>query len=262
MALLPWTDEYRKLPTRGGTDLQTRRKIRGVGAAERALGNAWSRLSSWDKDRIGSQKNYAALMQQRANRLEQQRLQQQADAEREKGRQSILGNQSPSVLPNSTPTAPEGSVGTLSRPGGEPARTQNPPAGNASQMSVPSSTQPTQTSNRLVEHMGRQYPASIVSNPEARNKYDTAVEERNRKAVQLQNMDRYVKNEVHKEMNPGGELSPQEKLALAVKGGRVTNYDVNPEELQKRRRQRMGIQDPQMPEYTRDGQLVRGWKMS
>lgn len=48
-------------PIRRRQELAARR-IRGVGAAERADGHAWSRLSSWQKEGYGSQRNFRSAM--------------------------------------------------------------------------------------------------------------------------------------------------------------------------------------------------------
>lgn len=51
-----------------GRQFAERRLMRGVGAKERAVGNAWGRLTSWGRERFGNQRNFADAMQAEANR--------------------------------------------------------------------------------------------------------------------------------------------------------------------------------------------------
>lgn len=67
MALRPDTPETRMVPV-AGRQFAERRLIRGVGAKERAVGYAWGRMTSRQKQHYGNQRNFAGRMQQEANR--------------------------------------------------------------------------------------------------------------------------------------------------------------------------------------------------
>ena len=85
MALRPDTPETRMVPV-AGRQFAKRRLIRGVGAKERAVGNAWSRLNSRQRQYYGNQRNFAGRMQEVANRRAIQAEQDREEMLRAKGR--------------------------------------------------------------------------------------------------------------------------------------------------------------------------------
>ena len=66
MALLPSTPPSRVVPV-AGRQFAERRLMRGVGAAERAVGNAWGRMTSRQREYYGNQRNFASGLQGVAN---------------------------------------------------------------------------------------------------------------------------------------------------------------------------------------------------
>ena len=98
MALLPSTQETRMVPV-AGRQFAERRLIRGVGAAERAVGNAWGRLDSRQRGYYGSQRNFAGGLQREATRRASKREEDDDNAQREQGRQDAMGNARPPVAP-------------------------------------------------------------------------------------------------------------------------------------------------------------------
>lgn len=98
MALLPSTQETRMVPV-AGRQFAERRLIRGVGAAERSVGNAWGRLTSRQKEYYGSQRNFAGGLQREATRRASKREEDDDNAQREQGRQDAMGNARPPVAP-------------------------------------------------------------------------------------------------------------------------------------------------------------------
>jgi hypothetical protein len=94
MALLPSTAETRMVPV-AGRQFAERRMIRGVGAAERAVGNAWGRMTSREREYYGSQKNFVGRLQRESNRRASKREEDDDNAQREQGRADALGNAPP-----------------------------------------------------------------------------------------------------------------------------------------------------------------------
>jgi hypothetical protein len=86
MALRPDTPETRMVPV-AGRQFAERRLMRGVGAKERAVGNAWSRLNSRQRQYYGNQRNFAGSMQEVANRRAVQAEQDREEQLRAKGRE-------------------------------------------------------------------------------------------------------------------------------------------------------------------------------
>jgi len=82
-----------------GRQFAQRRLIRGVGAAERAVGNAWGRLTSRQREYYGNQRNFAGGMQRESNRRGDAEEEANAQAEREQGRQDAMGNAPPPAKP-------------------------------------------------------------------------------------------------------------------------------------------------------------------
>ncbi len=91
MALLPSTAETGMVPV-AGRQFAERRLIRGVGAAERAVGNAWGRLTSRQREYYGSQKNFAGGLQREATRRKSKEEKDEDNAQRLQGRADALGN--------------------------------------------------------------------------------------------------------------------------------------------------------------------------
>lgn len=89
MALLPSTQETRMVPV-AGRQFAERRLIRGVGAAERAVGNAWGRLDSRQRGYYGSQRNFAGGLQREATRRASKREEDDDNAQREQGRRDAM----------------------------------------------------------------------------------------------------------------------------------------------------------------------------
>lgn len=94
MALLPSTAESRNVPV-AGRQFAERRLIRGVGAAERAVGNAWGRMTSRQREYYGSQKNFVGGLQRESNRRKSKEEEDEDNAQREQGHQDALGNAPP-----------------------------------------------------------------------------------------------------------------------------------------------------------------------
>lgn len=94
MALLPSTQETRMVPV-AGRQFAKRRLMRGVGAAERAVGNAWGRLTSRQREYYGNQRNFAGGLQRAANERAAQREEAEDEAEREQGRADALQDAPP-----------------------------------------------------------------------------------------------------------------------------------------------------------------------
>ena len=86
MALLPSTAETRMVPV-AGRQFAERRLMRGAGAAERALGHAWGRLTSRQREYYGNQRNFAGGLQREATRRAAKREEDEDNAQREQGRQ-------------------------------------------------------------------------------------------------------------------------------------------------------------------------------
>lgn len=106
MALLPSTQETRMVPV-AGRQFAERRKIRGVGAAERAVGNAWGRLDSRQRGAIGSQRNFARRLQRTADARAVAQEASQEEADRDRGRQDAI-NEGADPIPSrlETPLTP------------------------------------------------------------------------------------------------------------------------------------------------------------
>lgn len=86
MALRPDTPETRMVPV-AGRQFAERRLMRGVGAKERAVGNAWGRLTSRARERFGNQRNFADAMQAEAERRAEKMQQDHAQQAIQQGRQ-------------------------------------------------------------------------------------------------------------------------------------------------------------------------------
>lgn len=91
MALLPSTQETRMVPV-AGRQFAERRLMRGVGAAERAVGNAWGRLTSRQREYYGNQRNFAGGLQREATRRAAKREEDEDNAQREQGRRDAMGD--------------------------------------------------------------------------------------------------------------------------------------------------------------------------
>lgn len=201
MALFPDTPETRVLPGTGNT-FRERRLIRGVGAQERALGNSYARLSSWDKERYGSQKNYAKTLKNRATDIEADRLRKQDEAVKQAGRDSIASRgDSEEVLGPLRQQARKASLGLPTSPSGSSGSSGSSAGasigsiiGNAvaqavtpqSPSATPAARKPV-SSSPLVTHMGRQYPANIVGDPSKRMEHDRAIDTRLTEEAQSRN---------------------------------------------------------------------------
>lgn len=98
MALLPSTAETRMVPV-AGRQFAERRMIRGVGAAERAVGNAWGRMTSREREYYGSQKNFVGGLQRESNRRKAKEEEDEDNAQREQGRQDAMGEAPPAAAP-------------------------------------------------------------------------------------------------------------------------------------------------------------------
>ena len=91
MALLPSTAETRMVPV-AGRQFAERRLMRGVGAAERAVGNAWGRLTSRQREYYGNQRNFAGGLQREATRRAAKREEDEDNTQREQGRRDAMGD--------------------------------------------------------------------------------------------------------------------------------------------------------------------------
>jgi len=98
MALLPSTAETRMVPV-AGRQFAERRLIRGVGAAERAVGNAWGRMTSRQREYYGSQKNFVGGLQRESNRRKSKEEEDEENAQREQGRADAMGGAPPAAAP-------------------------------------------------------------------------------------------------------------------------------------------------------------------
>jgi hypothetical protein len=106
MALRPDTPETRMVPV-AGRQFAERRLMRGVGAKERAVGNAWSRLTSRDRQRYGNQRNFADAMQQEANRRAIAAEEDREEMLRNKGREMAGKTSQPTTNYDSIVIKPE-----------------------------------------------------------------------------------------------------------------------------------------------------------
>ena len=86
MALRPDTPETRMVPV-AGRQFAERRLIRGVGAKERAVGYAWGRMTSRQRQFYGNQRNFAGSMQEVANQRAAKAQEAHEEEMRNKGRQ-------------------------------------------------------------------------------------------------------------------------------------------------------------------------------
>lgn len=82
-----------------------RRRIRGVGAAERRQGYAWASLDPRERGYFGNQKNYREAMMGVADRQNAAAEAARQEALRQKGREEVMGEQAPPVT---TTPAPQG----------------------------------------------------------------------------------------------------------------------------------------------------------
>lgn len=82
-----------------------RRRIRGVGAAERRQGYAWASLDPRERGYFGNQKNYREAMMGVADRQNAAAEAARQEALREKGRQEVIGLPQASPTPNTQPPA-------------------------------------------------------------------------------------------------------------------------------------------------------------
>lgn len=180
MALHPDTPEEREVRTAGNT-LRQRRLIRGVGAQERALGNAWAGMSSWEKERFGSQRNFSRELKTRAVDIESTRLQKRDAAAKQAGRDSVLGTQE--TQGDQLQARRKATLGIPATPlptgaGTAVGSTIGQAVATAATNSTTPAARPKAQPTSLVEHMGRQYPANLVADPAKRTSYDREIDTR------------------------------------------------------------------------------------
>lgn len=82
-----------------GRQFAERRMIRGVGAAERSVGNAWGRLTSRQREYYGSQKNFVGGLQRESNRRKSKEEEDEENAQREQGRADAMEGAPPAAAP-------------------------------------------------------------------------------------------------------------------------------------------------------------------
>jgi len=90
MALLPSTPPSRVVPV-AGRQFAERRLMRGVGAAERAVGSAWGRMTSRQREYYGNQRNFALGLQGIANARGAAKETADREAERQRGFEDATG---------------------------------------------------------------------------------------------------------------------------------------------------------------------------
>lgn len=83
--------------------------MRGVGAAERAVGNAWGRLTSRQREYYGNQRNFASGLQGIANERGAAKEKDESEDERQRGFDDAAGQSANSraIATKSAPPAPK-----------------------------------------------------------------------------------------------------------------------------------------------------------